>query len=65
MLLLTRRIGESLVIGNDPDMTKNILVTVVSQQGNQVRIGVTAPKEVPVNRHEVHERIQTEGRRHG
>ena len=51
MLILTRRIGESLVI-ND-----NIVVTVLGIRGNQIRIGIKAPKDVPVHREEIQERI--------
>lgn len=51
MLLLTRRIGDSLMIGND------VIVTVLAIKGNQVRIGITAPKAVEVHRREVYERI--------
>lgn len=54
MLILTRRVGETLMIGND------IAVTVLGVKGNQVRIGVTAPKEVAVHREEIFQRIQTE-----
>jgi carbon storage regulator len=54
MLILTRRIGESLQIGSE------VKVTVMSVAGNQVKIGIEAPHEVPVHRQEVYERIQRE-----
>ncbi len=55
MLILTRRVGESLVIGD------SVAVTVLAIKGNQVRLGVKAPREVAVHREEVHARIQAEG----
>jgi carbon storage regulator len=56
MLILTRRVGEALMIGND------VVVAVVGVKGKEVRIGVQAPKSVPVHREEVLERIQQEQR---
>ncbi|MDB2650034.1 carbon storage regulator CsrA [Porticoccaceae bacterium] len=55
MLILTRRVGETLVIGDD------VNVTVLGVRGNQVRLGVDAPKEVAVHREEIYQRIQNEG----
>ena len=54
MLILTRRVGESLVIGDD------VTVTVLGVRGNQVRLGVNAPKDVAVHREEIYQRIQNE-----
>lgn len=51
-MILTRRIGETLMVGDD------VTVTVLGVKGNQVRIGVNAPKDVPVNREEIHNRIK-------
>lgn len=54
MLILTRRVGETVVIGND------VTVTVLGVKGNQVRLGVNAPREVAVHREEIYERIKRE-----
>lgn len=54
MLILTRKAGETIVIN------ENIRVTVLSVKGNQIRLGVEAPENVPVHRQEIHERIKAE-----
>jgi len=57
MLILTRRTGETVMIGNE------VTLTVLGVKGNQVRIGINAPKNVPVHREEIYERIKREGPR--
>ena len=54
MLILTRRVGETVMIGND------VTVTVLGVKGNQVRVGINAPKNVAVHREEIYQRIQQE-----
>jgi carbon storage regulator len=54
MLILTRRIGETLMIGDE------VTVTVLAVKGGQVRLGVNAPKDVPVHREEIFHRLQPE-----
>ncbi|HYQ70791.1 MAG TPA: carbon storage regulator CsrA [Gammaproteobacteria bacterium] len=54
MLILTRRVGETLMIGDE------VTVTVLGVKGNQVRIGVNAPKDVAVHREEIYDRIRQE-----
>ena len=54
MLILARRVGETLMVGDE------VTVTVLGVKGNQVRIGVNAPKEVAVHREEIYQRIQRE-----
>lgn len=54
MLILTRRVGETIMIGNE------VTVTVLGVKGNQVRVGINAPKTVAVHREEIYERIRRE-----
>lgn len=56
MLILTRRVGESLMIGDD------VTVTVLASKGNQIRIGIDAPRDVEVHREEIYERIHNEAK---
>lgn len=59
MLVLSRRLGETLIIGDD------VKITVLGISGNQVRLGIAAPKEVSVHREEVYRRIQDEQQNDG
>ena len=54
MLVLTRRVNETLMIGDD------VTLTVLGVKGNQIRIGISAPKEVAVHREEIYDRIKAE-----
>jgi carbon storage regulator len=56
MLILTRRVGETVMIGDD------VTITVLGVKGNQVRVGINAPKNVAVHREEIYERIKREQR---
>jgi len=55
MLILTRRVGETLVIGDQ------VMITVLGVKGNQVRVGINAPKDVSVHREEIYQRIRRDG----
>lgn len=59
MLILTRRVGETVMIGD------NVTVTVLGVKGNQVRLGVNAPRDVAVHREEIYERIRNEDEHQG
>ncbi len=59
MLILTRRVGETVMIGDD------VTITVLGVKGNQVRVGINAPKHVAVHREEIYERIKREQRAAG
>ena len=56
MLVLTRRVGETIVIGKDGDIT----ATILGVKGNQVKLGLNAPDDVPVHREEIYKRIRDE-----
>lgn len=56
MLILTRRVGESVMIGTET------VITVLGVKGNQVRVGIAAPRDVPVHREEIYEKLQREQR---
>lgn len=57
MLILTRRIGETLIVGEGKD---RVTITVLGVNGHQVKIGIDAPRSVPVHREEIYDRIQAE-----
>lgn len=59
MLILTRRVGETVCIGQVTDPNP-ITITVLGVKGNQVRVGINAPPEIPVHREEIYERIKAE-----
>lgn len=57
MLILTRRVGETVMIGDE------VTITILGVKGNQVRVGINAPKHIAVHREEIYDRIQQEKRR--
>jgi len=59
MLILTRRVGESIIVGDD------VTITVLGVKGNQIRLGVNAPKDISVHREEIYQRIKQEQRDNG
>ena len=56
MLVLTRKVGESIVIGNNAEIN----ITLLATQGSQARLGIETPKDISVHREEIYQRIQTE-----
>jgi len=57
MLILTRRVGETLIIGEGEDAI-HVTATGINESGGQVKLGITAPRHIPVHREEVYDRIQ-------
>lgn len=60
MLILTRKTNESIIIGDDGEGSTKITVQVLSVNGNQIRLGITAPKDIPVHREEIYKKIHGE-----